>query len=183
MSTSPLVRSFASALLLTSAAACNLETTAPTGPAYPTTSSSKWNSPAGPGSSGTHHRVPDPEPGTQLPAPNMAHVVAEVAAAHPDALRNSCQEQGGSWEFLDRVVDALRAHDTRWGYNWKRGHVGDPSLDVVNYHWGSGQDEGSSDVYTFDVIIGHCGDRPAATWMDLTDPHGAGARWTGRGRF
>ena len=30
------------------------------------------------------------------------------------------------WEFMDRVIDALRLEDTRWGYNWKRGDVGDP---------------------------------------------------------
>lgn len=183
MSTSPLGRPLVLAFALSSAVACNLETPTPTGPAYPTTSTSKGNLPTGSGSSATRNRAADPEPGTQLPAPNMAHVVAEIAASHPGALRNSCQEHGGSWEFLDLVVDALRAHDTRWGYNWKRGHVGDPSLDVVNYHWGPGEDEGSTDVYTFDVIIGHCGDQPAAAWIDLTDPHGAGARWTGRGRF
>lgn len=171
---------FCSAVLLPIVSGCNLETSAPTGPAYPDLPSSKVSgSPATAG----QNRAPDPEPGTQLPAPNMAHVVADVAMRYPHALRNSCQEHGGSWEFLDLVVDELRQHDTRWGYNWKRGQAGDPSLDVVNYHWGAGEDEGSSDVYTFDVIMGHCGDSPAPTWIDLTDPHGAGARWTGRGRF
>ena len=181
MSKSTLGRTFLSVLVLIASTACNLEKSAPTGPAYSDLPASKLGR-AG-GGSGTANRTPDPEPGTQLGAPNMAHVVAEIAASHPDALRNSCQEHGGSWEFMDLVVDALRRHDTRWGYNWKRGNEGDPSLDVVNYHWGPGQDEGSSDVYTFDVILGHCGDSPTAAWSDLTDPHGAGAKWTGRGRF
>ncbi len=180
MSKSTLGRSIVSALILASSIGCNLEKSAPTGPAYADLPTSKVG--AG-GAARTANRTPDPEPGSQLPAPNMAHVVAEIAASHPDALRNSCQEHGGTWEFLDLVVDELRRHDTRWGYNWKRGHVGDPSLDVVNYHWGPGQDEGSTDVYTFDVIVGHCGDHPSAAWIDLTDPHGAGAKWTGRGRF
>jgi hypothetical protein len=167
-------------LLLVLSTGCNLEKSAPTGPAYPDLPASKLGTTGG---SSSANRAPDPEPGGQLGAPNMAHVVAEVAASHPDALRNSCQEHGGSWEFMDLVVDALRRHDTRWGYNWKRGNVGDPSLDAVNYHWGAGEDEGSRDVYTFDVIIGHCGDYPTPAWIDLTDPYGAGAMWTGRGRF
>ncbi len=66
-----------------------------------------------------------------------------MAAARPDLLRNSCQEHGGSWAFMDAVVDTLRTYDTRWGYNWKRGNVGDPSMDVIDYHWGAGRDEGS----------------------------------------
>ena len=80
-------------------------------------------------------------PSPLLDGPNMAHVVAEIAASHPDALRNSCQEHGGSWEFIDLVVDALRRHDTRWGYNWKRWNEGDPSQDLVNYHRGPGHDD------------------------------------------
>jgi hypothetical protein len=128
-------------------------------------------------------RTPDPPPGGQLPLPNMAGVVQQVAAQFPNALRNSCQEAGGSWEFMDRVVDALRQHDSRWGYNWKRGNVGDPSMDVVNYHWGRGPDEGSPDVYAIDIIGGHCGPNPQPVWNNITDPNGAGAKWTGRGRF
>jgi hypothetical protein len=84
---------------------------------------------------------------------------------------------------MDRVIDALRQYDTRWGYNWKRAHVGDPSLDAINYHFGPGPDEGSRDVYTFDIIAGHCGGSPQPTFQNLTDPNGAGAMWTGRGRF
>jgi hypothetical protein len=131
-------------------------------------------------------RTPDPAPGQRLPLPNMAHVVAQVAAARPDLLRNSCQEHGGSWGFMDLVVDTLRTHDTRWGYNWKRGHVGDPSHDVVDYHWGRGGSEGSSEVYIIDVIVGHCGSSPGPSWHDVTDitySSGAIGRWTGRGRF
>jgi hypothetical protein len=91
----------------------------------------------------------------------MSHVVQQVAAARPDLLRNSCQEHGGSWGFMDVLVDTLRTYDTRWGYNWKRGNVGDPSHDVVNYHWGAGASEGSTQVYIIDVIVGHCGSNPA----------------------
>jgi hypothetical protein len=131
-------------------------------------------------------RTPDPAPGQRLPLPNMAHVVAQVAAARPDLLRNSCQEHGGSWAFLDLVVDTLRTYDTRWGYNWKRGNVGDPSMDVVDYHSGSGPSEGSTQVYIIDIIGGHCGPNPQPGWNDVTDvtySQGTIGRWTARGRF
>ena len=127
-------------------------------------------------------RAADPEPGHRLPLPDMSGVVARVAAENPDALRNSC----GSWDFMDLVVDELRRHDTRWGYNWKRGNVGDPSHDVVDYHWGAGDDEGSTEVYIIDIITGHCGGNPSPGWGDVTDvTYGSGTigRWTGRGRF
>jgi hypothetical protein len=136
----------------------------------------------GPSRLASANRTPDPVQGERLPLPDMSAVVARVAAEHPDALRASC----GSWEFMDLVVDELRRHDTRWGYNWKRGNVGDPSHDVVDYHWAGGVDEGSTDVYIVDVINGHCGDNPAAGWSDVTDATyhgGAIGRWTGRGRF
>jgi hypothetical protein len=116
----------------------------------------------------------------------MFHVVQQVAAARPDLLRNSCQEHGGSWGFLDLVVDTLRTYDTRWGYNWKRGNVGDPSMDVIDYHYGAGGDEGSTNVYIIDIIGGHCGPSPNPVWNDVTDvtrSQGTIGRWTGRGRF
>jgi hypothetical protein len=141
---------------------------------------------AAPAAAVKSNRVPDPEEGTRLPLPNMSDVVAQVAAGHPDALRNSCQDHGGSWEFMDLVVDELRRHDTRWGYNWKRGNVGDPSKDVVDYHWGRGDDENSAEVYIIDIITGHCGGNPTVGWGDVTDvTFGSGTigRWTGRGRF
>ena len=150
--------------------------------------------PPPPPSSGGN-RTPDPGPGQMctdsvgnpksscLPVPNMQSVVSEVAAQYPGALQNSCQEHGGSFEFLDRVVDRLREYDTRWGYNWKRGNVGDPSLDAVAWHHGPGPDEGSPDVHVIDIISGHCGPNPSAGWGDVTDFFGAGAKWTGRGRF
>jgi len=116
----------------------------------------------------------------------MAHIVREVALQHPDYLARSCQEHGGTWEFMDAVVDRLREFDTRWGYNWKRGVVGDPSLDVVDYHWGPGPDEGSTEVYIIDIIGGHCGPNPVPIWSDVTEitySSGTVGRWTGRGRF
>ncbi len=62
---------------------------------------------------------------------------------------------------MDKVVDTLRLTDTRFGYNGKRGNAADPSLDVIAYNWGSQPDEGTTEVYIFDILLGHCGNSPA----------------------
>ena len=136
--------------------------------------------PKGPGG-----RAADPS-GGRLPLPNMASVIQAVARANPGALQNSCQDSGGSWQFMDSVVDTLRTYDTRWGYNGKRGNAGDPSKDVIDYHYGGGADANSTDVYIIDIINGHCGATPSAGWNDVTDVtinSGTIGRWISRGRF
>jgi hypothetical protein len=123
-------------------------------------------------------RTPDPPPGQMLPLPGYgASVVASVAAAYPHDLANSCVEAGGNNRWLFRVVQALRQHDSRWGLNWKRMVVGDMSQDYVTYNFGAGPDEGTTNVYAIDVIASHCGN-PSWSWLDETDPNGAGAKWT-----
>ena len=138
------------------------------------------------GGGGTGQRTPNPS-GGRLPLPAYgASVVQDVAAQFPNALRNSCQDEGGSWEFMDRVVDALRSHDTRWGYNGKRGNANDPSKDVVDYNYSSDPDEGTTNVYIIDTIGGHCGSNPSPVWNDVTDVtvnSGTIGRWISRGRF
>ena len=87
---------------------------------------------------------------------------------------------------MDRTVDALRAHDSRWGYNGKRGNAHDPSMDVVDYNYGSEADEGTTNVYIIDVIGGHCGNNPTPVWNDVTQitaNSGTIGRWISRGRF
>ncbi len=111
------------------------QTSSPISPGTPPARAS--NPPASvKGAKTSAQRTEDPADGERLALPDMSHVVQHVAAQFPDALRGSCQDHGGSWEFMDRLVDELRTHDTRWGYNWKRGNVGDPSKDVVDYHLG-----------------------------------------------
>jgi hypothetical protein len=126
----------------------------------------------------TGNRTPDPPPGTILPLPAYApSVVQNLAGAFPGALRNSC----GNNEWLLRLVYALRLIDTRWGFNWKRGNIGDLSQDVVTYHFGAGPDEGTTDVYIVDVIAGHCGGNPGPNWHDVTGEtrrQGTIGRWT-----
>ncbi|HXG90167.1 MAG TPA: hypothetical protein VNJ02_17705 [Vicinamibacterales bacterium] len=133
---------------------------------------------AGPGP-----RTPDPAPGTVLPLPGYGPAVANaVANAFNEDLQNSCVEHGGNNAWLLRLVNALRQQDTRWGLNWKRGNVGDLSQDIVTYNYGSGADEGTTDVYIIDTIGNHCGSGAASpNWQDQTGATRAGGgigRWT-----
>lgn len=106
---------------------------------------------------------------TRRPTPNDSAIVRAVANQFPAALRNSCQSHGGSWEFMDRSIDALRAKDGRYGYNAKRGNTNDPSHDVVSYFYANGTSiQGRQEVYIFDVIGGHCGAAPSVIWGDQT---------------
>ena len=159
---------------------------APPPPPTPTPSPNPTPPPApGPGPT-PGNRTPNPPAGQRLPLPNMAWVVEEIARNYPGALARSCQEHGGTWEFMDLVVDRLRQYDTRWGYNCKRGNCSDPSMDVVDYNWGSQPDEGTTQVYIIDILGGHCGPNPTPAWIDQTQAtanSGTIGRWTGRGRF
>jgi hypothetical protein len=123
---------------------------------------------------GGGNRTPDPPPGQILPLPDMSDIVDEVARNYPGDLRNSCGDN--TWLF--RLVNRLRQFDTRWGLNWKRARVGDMSQDVVNYHYGSGPDEGSFDTYVVDVIGGHCGGNPGPAFHDVTVVGSRNAIWT-----
>ena len=118
--------------------------------------------------------------------PNMRHVVEQVAREYPRDLANSCPEEGGNWNFLDRVVERLRAIDGRWGYNCKRGDCRHVSVDVVDYYRGRGTSrsaaQNSTDVAIIDIISKVCGAgaNPSPTWIDQTEvtrEHGAIGRW------
>ena len=124
------------------------------------------------------NRTPNPPAGQRLPLPNKAAVVDEVARLYPGDLRNSCRDSGGNNDWLFRLVQRLRQEDTRWGLNWKRGRTGDMSQDVVTYNWGSLADEGNREIYVVDVIGGHCGSNPGASWINQTGVGGADAAWT-----
>lgn len=129
-------------------------------------------------------RVP-PLPQTSEPcaggnAPNMLQVVRQVADAYPESFRNSCQDQGGSWDFMDRLVGTLRQYSQCWGYNCKRGDCSQISHDVVNYHRGRGDGNGSTNVAIIDVIANHCTANPQPSWTDLTQEtahQGSVGRW------
>jgi hypothetical protein len=114
--------------------------------------------------------VPTDPPVAQYPNPtfypeNFFAIVQQVALERGGDLRNSC----GNNNFMFEVVRRLRQISQRWGLNWKRGHVGDLSQDVVTYHYGVGEpSEGSTQVYIIDIIGSHCGSNPYPTWQDQT---------------
>jgi hypothetical protein len=126
-------------------------------------------------------RTPDPPPGQRLPMPpNMFAIVQEVRNQYPAEFLNSCQEFGGSWDFMDRLVDRLRTIDLRFGYNGKLGDPNNPAADEVAYHHGAGPEANSTEVYTWDVIGGRCGPNPTPGWLDISGNAGI---WISRGRF
>ena len=149
------------------------------------------------------NRTPDPSPNSIcfdadgntirgcIPPPNKSDIVSQVVAQNPGIMdtRRSCQEEifGGDhirgWEFLDKLVDALFKTDSRFGYNCKRGNCSDISLDVVTYHYGIGPTTvGNSQVYAWDVVLGHCGGAATPAWIHITNVFGSGGAWSNRGR-
>gem|GEM_PF-5744281 len=119
--------------------------------------------------SSAENRTADPLPGQKLPLPNQLALITQLARANPGLLTNSCQEEGGTWEFMDLAVEKLRETDTRWGFNCKRGDCNHISIDVVDYFYGIGDGNLSTDVYIIDIIQNHCShgsENPA--WYDLT---------------
>lgn len=132
-----------------------------------------------PGIPGTPNTIPS----DALPLFDGSAIVAGVFAANPGLIPTSCQTApGGTWDLMDAIVDALRAADTRFAYNGKRGNVNDPSNDAISYDYGAvAGGEGATSVYIVDVIAGHCGANPGPAWNDVT-VFAPGA-WISRGRF
>lgn len=121
-----------------------------------------------------------------LPLPDMSDVVVDMANAYPTEFKNNCAKEDGNYDWLELLVERLRQTDERWGFNWKRGVEGDASHDVVDYHYGPGTRENSTDVYIIDVIVASCGDNPSPGWIDQTQATadaGTIGKWTGRGLF
>ncbi len=91
--------------------------------------------------------------------------------------------------WQDRVIDAFRAIDSRWGYNGKptksaSDNDGVPVTaagDEAAYHYSGGPDQGSPDVHLVDMLIGHCGSAPTLTWRVFTGEEPG--FWSGAGRF
>lgn len=131
-------------------------------------------------------RPADPPPGQQLPLPDMRGTLARFSDAG-DSCPRGIKYVNNPWQ--DRVIDAFRQIDSRWGYNGKpnRG-AGDnngvpvtAAGDEAAYHYSGGPSQGSFDVHLVDMLIGHCGDAPSLTWRVFTGEE-AGF-WTGAGRF
>ena len=139
----------------------------------------------GPGVS-TGPRPADPPPGVRLPLPDMRGTLAQFSDAR-DSCPRGIKYVNNPWQ--DRVIDAFRQIDSRWGYNGKpnRGPAENNGVpvtaagDEAAYHYGGGPDQGSFDVHLVDMLIGHCGDAPSLTWRVFTGEEPG--FWTGAGRF
>ena len=133
----------------------------------------------GAGGGGGSQGGPIQGPFPLVPLYNGQSIVEAYAAANPAQLADSCQDTGGTWDFMDGVVAALRAADDRFGYNGKRGDTGDPSEDAVSYYHGDYalMNFGSNAVYVIDIIAGHCGTSPGPAWQDVTGSGGALGAW------
>lgn len=138
------------------------------------------NSTAGP-------RPADPPPGQRLPLPDMQGVLARFSDAR-DSCPRGLKYVNNPWQ--DRVIDAFRQIDSRWGYNGKptknaaidnNGVPVTAAGDEAAYHYGAGPSHGSFDVHLVDMLIGHCGSNPTLTWRVFTGEEPG--FWTGVGRF
>jgi hypothetical protein len=89
-------------------------------------------------------------------------IIASVAAQFPGDLFNSCASRGGNMNFVFRVLSRLRAIDKRWGLNYKRGHLGGLSEDIIAYNPTNRPDDGEAQIYLFDLIGNHCPDTGSA---------------------
>ncbi len=139
-----------------------------------------------PGPTSTGPRPADPPPGQILPLPDMQGVLARFSDSS-DSCPRGLKYVNNPWQ--DRVIDAFRQIDSRWGYNGKPTQSPDnnggfpvtAAGDEAAYHYGPGPDEGSPDVHLVDMLIGHCGGNPSLTWRVFTGEEPA--FWTGAGRF
>jgi hypothetical protein len=140
--------------------------------------------PTGPTSTGP--RPPDPAPGVRLPLPDMFGVLARFSDAS-DSCPRGLKYVNNPWQ--DRVIDAFRQVDSRWGYNGKptRSAADNGGVPVVAagdeaaYHYSGGADHGSPEVHLVDLLGGHCGPSPSITWRVFTGEEPG--FWTGAGRF
>ena len=138
------------------------------------------------GPSGSGPRTPDPVPGSRLPLPDMQGVLAQFANA-ADSCPRGLKYVNNPWQ--DRVIDAFRQRDTRWGYNGKPTRTaadnnGVPVVaagDEAAYHYSGGADQGNTEVHLVDLLGGHCGPTPTITWRVFTGEEPG--FWTGAGRF
>lgn len=105
------------------------------------------------------------------PSTNYQHVVAEVAAAHPDAWAHAHREGDPRTEEFVRLFAAhVHAFDKACGLNGKRGNAGDLSDDCVAMFDPTGDVTDSKTgkpMHVIDFIIGAGGPNPAPGWASV----------------
>ncbi len=122
--------------------------------------------------------------------PEIQALIVRANNAFPVNAVNSCPN-GRKYEpnpWLNNLVDFLRTYSRRFGYNAKPTRTsvdnnGFPVVaagDEITYFRGSGNAQGSGEVYAIDVLFDHCGVNPQITFRDIAPEP---AIWTGAGRF
>ena len=121
------------------------------------------------------------------PLPDMSALLFSQFSNASESCPRGLKYVNNPWQ--DRVIDAFRQVDQRWGYNGKptrtaADNSGVPVVaagDEAAYHWGDGTREGSTEVHLVDMLTGHCGTNPVVGWRVFTGEEPG--RWTGAGRF
>jgi len=122
----------------------------------------------------TNGRTPDPPVGGTLPLPTYT---ADVVTTIPFTTASTCLSFG----YLDAVVDALRSHDTRWGYACGSSGCGAVSLDKIAYHATAGAETtGVVGNWIVDIIRDVCG---PTSGPSFSASYEANTGWSSRGRF
>jgi hypothetical protein len=133
--------------------------------------------------------TPPPPPPPSLP--NVEAQIRQWTNERPDLFARQCEAGvkyvNSPWQ--DFIVDRLRQTDPRWGYNGKPTRTaadngGRPVVaagDELAYFYGTGNAQGSTEVYLVDILLGHCGPSPQLTWRVFTGEEPG--FWTGAGRF
>ena len=101
---------------------------------------------------------------SESPVPNLLAQIQQLATQNPDIFNQSCN----SWDFIDIVVDNLRNHNERFGYNCEQGNCDIYSTNRVAFYTGSASmsdvADGSSEVIVVDVV--DCSSSPQAIWIE-----------------
>ena len=109
---------------------------------------------------GNGPRTPDPPPGQLLPMPAYGEAIAYQASIVYAADRaQACSNR----TYLYKLVRELRRYDSRWGLNWKRGHFGSLSTDIVTYNPTATPEASAKQIYVVDVVSAIC-EANAHTW-------------------
>jgi hypothetical protein len=135
--------------------------------------------------------TPPPPPPPPPTLPDVRAQIQQWTNERPDLFARQCEAGvkyvNSPWQ--DFIVDRLRQTDPRWGYNGKPTRTaadngGRPVVaagDELAYFYGTGNAQGSTEVYLVDILLGHCGPSPALTWRVFTGEEPG--FWTGAGRF
>lgn len=113
--------------------------------------------------------------------PNQLPVMNQLASWYNSDLQNTCIENDGSWNFMDKTATRLHSLDERFGYSCKQGNCENLAESEVAYFCDDGSPNSvSTNVKVFKAVQGHCSGNPQVAWGDVTESiklAGFEARW------